>query len=140
MTAPNAALLDTNVVSELIRKRPDARVVAFVEATPRILVSVILFHELSFGLEAATLEQKLRLTSFLAAIRDRFGQRTIPIDLGIAETAGRLRAFMKCRGRVLTVSDSLIAATALAKGVPLATRNVKDFQGLNVPLLDPFSG
>lgn len=135
----NAALFDTNIISELGRKRPDARVVAFVEATPRILVSVILFHELSFGFETANLEQKLRLTSFLAAIRDRFGQKAIPVDLGIAETAGRLRAFAKNQSRVLTVSDSLIAATALAKGAPLVTRNVKDFEGLNVPLLNPFS-
>ncbi|MBI1867041.1 MAG: type II toxin-antitoxin system VapC family toxin [Methylocystis sp.] len=136
---PNAALFDTNVISELSRKRPDARVVAFVEATPRVLVSVVLFHELSYGFEAANHEQKLRLSAFLAAIRDRFGPRAIPVDLGIAETAGRLRAYARVGGRVLTVGDSLIAATALAKGVPLVTRNGKDFEGLDVPLIDPFS-
>ena len=135
----DAALFDTNVISELARQRPDARVVAFVEATPRVLVSVILFHELSYGFESANREQKLRLAAFLAAIRDRFGPKAIPVDVGIAETAGRLRALSKGQGRVLTVSDSLIAATALAKAVPLATRNVKDFQGINVPLIDPFS-
>jgi predicted nucleic acid-binding protein len=135
----DAALFDTNVISELARQRPDARVLAFVEATPRVLVSVILFHELSYGFESANREQKLRLAAFLAAMRDRFGPRAIPVDVGIAETAGRLRALSKGQGRVLTVSDSLIAATALAKAVPLATRNVKDFQGINVPLIDPFS-
>lgn len=107
--------------------------------TPRILVSVILFHELSYGFEAANTEQKLHLTAFLAAIRDRFGHRAIAVDVAIAETAGRLRAYAKNPGRVLTVSDSLIAATALAKSVPLATRNVKDFSGLDVPLIDPFA-
>jgi predicted nucleic acid-binding protein len=136
---PNAALFDTNIISELGRKRPDARVVAFVEATPRVLVSVILFHELSYGFETANREQKLRLSAFLAAMRDRFGPRAIPVDLGIAETAGRLRAYAKDGGRVLSVSDSLIAATALAKGVALATRNVKDFEGLDVPLIDPLA-
>jgi len=135
----DAALFDTNVISELARQRPDARVVAFVEATPRVLVSVILFHELSYGFESANREQKLRLAAFLAAMRDRFGPRAIPVDVGIAETAGRLRALSKGQGRVLTVSDSLVAATALAKAVPLATRNVKDFQGINVPLINPFS-
>ncbi len=99
----------------------------------------MLFHELSFSFETANLEQRLRLTSLLAAIRDRFGQKAIPVDLGIVETAGRLRAFAKNQGRVLTVSDSLIAATALAKGAPLVTRNVKDFEGLDIPLRDPFS-
>lgn len=136
---PNAALFDTNIISELARKRPDARVVAFVEATPRILVSVILFHELNYGLEIASREQKFRLAAFLAAMRDRFGPKAIPVDVAIAETAGSLRAFAKDQGRVLTVSDSLIAATALAKAVPLATRNVKDFEGLGLPLIDPFS-
>jgi predicted nucleic acid-binding protein len=135
----DAALFDTNVISELARQRPDARVLAFVEATPRVLVSVILFHELSYGFESANREQKLRLAAFLAAMRDRFGPRAIPVDVGIAETAGRLRALSKGQGRVLTVSDSLVAATALAKAVPLATRNVKDFQGINVPLINPFS-
>ena len=135
---PDAALFDTNVISELARQRPDDRVVAFVEATPRVLVSVILFHELSHGFESASREQKLRLAAFLAAMRDRFGPRAIPVDAGIAETAGRLRALSKEQGRVLTASDSLIAATALAKAVPLATRNVKDFEGLNLPLIDPF--
>ena len=136
---PDTALFDTNVVSELARKRPNARVVAFVEATPRILVSVILFHELSYGFETANREQKFRLAAFLAAIRDRFGQRAIPVDAAIAETAGRLRAYAKNGGRVLTVSDSLIAATALTKSVPLVTRNVKDFEGLDLPLVDPFA-
>jgi predicted nucleic acid-binding protein len=135
----DAALFDTSVISELARQRPDARVVAFVEATPRVLVSVILFHELSYGFESANREQKLRLAAFLAAMRDRFGPRAIPVDVGIAETAGRLRALLKGQGRVLTVSDSLIAATALAKAVPVATRNVKDYQGINLPLIDPFS-
>jgi len=135
----DATLFDTTVISELARQRPDARVVAFVEATPRVLVSVILFHELSYGFESANREQKLRLAAFLAAMRDRFGPRAIPVDVGIAETAGGLRALSKGQGRVLTVSDSLIAATALAKAVPLATGNVKDFQGINVPLINPFS-
>ena len=136
---PHAALFDTNIISELGRKRPDARVVAFVEATSRVLVSVILFHELSYGFETANREQKLRLSAFLAAMRDRFGPRAIPVDLGIAETAGRLRAYAKDGGRVLAVGDSAIAATALAKGVPLATRNVKDFEGLDVPIIEPFA-
>lgn len=135
----DAALFDTNIISELARRQPNARVVDFVESTPRVLVSVILFHELNYGFEIAASDQKLRLTAFLAAVRDRFGPQAIPVDVKIAETAGSLRALSKQQGRVLTVSDSLIAATALAKAVPLATRNVRDFEGLNVPLIDPFS-
>lgn len=133
-------LIDTNVVSELARKRPDPGVVAFIQEQHSLLVSSILFHELAFGLETANADQKMRLTAFVTAMRDRFGDRAVAVDVPIAETAGRLRAYAKGQGRVLTVADALIAASAMVKGVTLATRNVKDFDGLSVPLLNPFTG
>lgn len=137
MDAP--CLIDTNIVSELARKTPDAGVVGFIASRPKLLVSTILFHELAFGLESAGLEQKARLTLFLTAMRERFGNHAIPIDLPIAETAGRLRAFEKARGRILTVADALIAGTAMVRGAVLVTRNVKDFETLGLPVINPFS-
>lgn len=131
-------LIDTNIISELARKAPDAGVVKFMHETPRLLVSTILFHELSFGLEIAPQDQKLRLTAFLAAMRDRFGARAIPVTLEIAETAGRLRAYEKTAGRILTVSDSMMAATATVKSASLVTRNVKDFEKLELVIVNPF--
>ncbi len=98
-------LIDTNVLSELARKRSDAGVEIFLANTPRILVSTMLFHELSFGVETAAQEKKIQLTSFLAAMRGRFGARAIPVTMEIAETAGQLRAYEKNKGRVLTVTD-----------------------------------
>lgn len=102
-------------------------------------VSTILFHELACGLETADLKQKPRLTIFVAALRERFGKSAIPVDLEIAETAGRLRAFEKANGRILTVADSLMAATAVVRDLTLATRNVKDFETLGLKLINPFS-
>ncbi|MGD0634831.1 MAG: type II toxin-antitoxin system VapC family toxin [Beijerinckiaceae bacterium] len=134
-----AHLIDTNIVSELARKNPNAGVMAFIGSQPRLLVSSILFHELTFGLENANPDQKVRLTMFIAAMRERFGAKALPVDVSVAETAGRLRAFEKKQGRVLTVADALIAATAVVKGAVLVTRNTKDFESLGLPLLNPFS-
>lgn len=132
-------LLDTNIVSELARKSPDSAVVTFVAEQPRIHVSTVLFHELTYGLETASPAQKPRLAIFVAGLRERFGKSAIPVDLEIAETAGRLRAFEKANGRVLTVADALMAATAVVRDLSLVTRNVKDFETLGVKLMNPFS-
>jgi predicted nucleic acid-binding protein len=132
-------LFDTNVVSELARPNPNVGVLEFIASVPDIMVSSILFHELTFGLEVAPEDQKSRLISFVQAMRDRFGDRAIVIDVPIAETAARLRAFSKRQGRVLTVADSLIAGTAMVHDATLVTRNVKDFENLSVALFNPFT-
>ena len=136
---PTPYLIDTNVISELARKRPDAGVVRFIAEQRSLHVSVILFHELAFGLENAAPGQKARLTVFIAAMRAHFGARAVSVDLQVAETAGRLRALEKAQGRILTVADSLIGATAAVLGATLVKRNVKDFEKLGVPLINPFS-
>ncbi len=141
MTADGACLIDTNVVSELARCSPQPGVAAFLAQAPRLSVSVILFHELAFGVAAVTdPEQANRLAMFYHDIQRRFGPTTLPVTLDIACSAGRMRAFATLKGRALTIAASLMAATAMNHGLTLATRNVKDFQGLSVPLVDPFHG
>ena len=132
-------LYDTNIVSELARPKPNAGVVEFTSTISDVMVSSILFHELAFGLEMAPVDQKPRLTIFIQAIRERFEDRAIAIDVPIADTAARLRAFAKRQGRVLTVADALIAGTAMVHDAVLVTRNVKDFDSLSVALFNPFS-
>jgi predicted nucleic acid-binding protein len=132
-------LYDTNIVSELARPNPNAGVVKFTSTISDVMVSSILFHELTFGLETAPVDLKPRLTMFIQAIRGRFEDRAIAIDVPIADTAARLRAFAKRQGRVLTVADSLIAGTAMVHDAVVVTRNVKDFDSLSVALFNPFS-
>jgi toxin FitB len=134
----DGVLLDTNIVSELSRKAPDPRVLAFLAGQPRLHVSVILFHELQFGLEQADDDRKVALTVFLQDIGARFAARALPVDLNVAETAGRLRAFERKQGRILSVPDAFMAATAMIHDLPLATRNVRDFERLSIRLINPF--
>lgn len=99
----------------------------------------MVLHELQFGCETLTdPDQRARLIEFIAMVRGRFSTDCLPITLEIAETAARLRAFAKRKGRVLAVSDALIAATGMIHELTLATRNVKDFANLGVPILNPF--
>jgi predicted nucleic acid-binding protein len=134
-----AYLIDTNVVSELTRPSPAAGVVAFLDRTAELYLSVIVFHELEFGIQnTPDLPRRARLQSFSLALREQFSERTIPVDLDVAATAGRLRAFEKSAGRILTPLDSLIAATAMVKDHTLVTRNIRDFERLSIRLLDPW--
>ncbi len=132
-------LLDTNIVSELVRPRPSPAVVAFLENETDLWLSAIVFHELAYGCELATLRKKGELLTFISSIKQKFGQRVLSVDLEIAETAGRLRAFDAAQGRILHPLDALLAATAAARGLTLVTRNEKDFASLNIPLLNPWT-
>lgn len=132
-------LLDTNVVSELVRQRPDPKVVAFVVAQHAPFMSVISLHELIYGAErAADPARRAQLLAWIAQLRQRFGPRMLELSADCAELAGRLRAAAAAQGRVCEPLDALIGATALRQGVPVATRNVRDFAPLGVALINPW--
>jgi predicted nucleic acid-binding protein len=132
-------LLDTNVISELWRKRPDPAVVAFVGGLDDYGVSVIVLNELTYGVERAEASLRERLGAFMSAWRPQIEPLAIHVDARIAETAGRLRANAQKRGRILHSEDALIAATAMIHDATLVTRNSRDFEGLGVRLANPFS-
>lgn len=136
-----SVLLDTNVLSELIRQRPEPRVVDFVRSQPSALISVLTLHELTYV--AARVEHAARraaLEGWLAGIRGQFDGSVVHVDAAIAERAGRVRAEADRRGLRADVVDVLIAATALERGALVATRNVRDFEPLGVDVVDPWSG
>jgi hypothetical protein len=72
-------------------------------------------------------------------MKNRFGARVLAVDDNVAEMAGRLRAYAAAQGRVLAPLNSLIAATAASRGFTLATRNVRDFDCLDLKLFDPWT-
>ncbi len=130
-------LVDTNVLSELPRSRPNANVVAWFAAQETIHVSVVTLEELTFGIARASPAARLRLMRWLDALLDA-RPMVLDVTAAIARASGELRAAREGRGRRVAQADMLIAATALAHGLTLVTRNGRDFDGCGVALVDPF--
>lgn len=133
-------LIDTNVISELVRPRPAAKVVAFLERTSGLHLSVVTLHEIAHGADRAQDPvRRAKLTAWLGALVQGYGDRIIAVDVGIAERAGRLRAAADALGRPADPLDALIAATALERNLKLATHDIGDFSNLGPELHDPWS-
>lgn len=133
-------LLDTNVLSELRKRTPEARVVAWVNARPpsTLYLSVLTLGEIRRGVEALTdTGRRLLLLDWLETqLPAWFAGRVLGIDSATADRWGRLLARA---GRPLPAVDSLLAATAQQHGLQLVTRNVADFCGVDVPLINPWT-
>jgi predicted nucleic acid-binding protein len=136
-----AIVLDTNVISELVRLTPEPKVVQFLATVEAPLVSAIVFHELAYGVERLRdASKRMQLELFLQGAKAMYEGRIVGVDLALAELAGRLRAQASRSGWVLAQFDSLIAATAIRTGAKLATRNIVDFERLGIDLIDPWAG
>ncbi len=137
----NGFLLDTNVISELIKPRPDENVVRWIAKTDEALLflSVLTLGQIRYGIEKLKPgKRRGRLESWLAGdLRLRFQERILIIDEGIAQRWGALSAAAARRGRPVPVIDGLLAATALHYDLMLVTRDEGDVSGTGVPLLDP---
>jgi predicted nucleic acid-binding protein len=133
-------LVDTNVISELVRPRPAAKVVAFLEQTAGLHLSVITLHEIAYGADRAPDPvRRAKLTAWLGQLAHNFADRIIAVDTGIAERAGRLRAAADALGRPSDPLDALIAATALERSLMVATRDIDGFRGFGTELHDPWA-
>ena len=132
-------LLDTSVVSELFRPVPHPGVVAFLRAAPGALLPVVVLHELEYGaLRSPPGRKREELAGFVGEIRDSFRGRILDLDPVRAREAARIRAEAARTGRVVPIADALIAGTARAGSLPLATRNVRDFAGLGIEVRNPW--
>lgn len=134
----NGYLLDTNVLSETRRPRPDSHVTAFLaSADPGALfLSVLTVGELRKGVEIKRRADPAladRLGAWVETIETTFADRLLPVDADIARRWGELSAV-----RSFPVIDALIAATALRHGLTLVTRNLRDVELTGVPVLDPW--
>jgi predicted nucleic acid-binding protein len=133
-------VLDTNVISELVRLRPEAKVIAFLERVEAPIVSAIVFHELAYGVERLRdAARRMKLDMFLQGVKAIYEGHIVFVDQALAEQAGRLRAQASRSGWVLSQFDSIIAATAIARNAQLATRNVGDFERLGLSLVNPWT-
>ena len=132
-------LADTNIISELMRPLPDSGVVQWARrvdhAGASFTISAITVDEIIFGLKWRPNASKMVwFTAFLKKAQ------VLSVNTEIARRAGELRADMARRGTVRQQPDMLIAATAQVHALTLVTRNVRDFDGCGIGLLNPFKG
>lgn len=136
-------LLDTNVVSEWVKPRPNSNVIAWLaEASEdEIFISVCTFAELRFGVASmARGKRRDRLDEWLRSdLPARFDRRIVGIDVSIAYAWGDIQARAKQKGRPVGPMDGLIAATAEVHDMTIVTRNTKHFETVGVPLLNPWN-
>ncbi|MEO8060539.1 MAG: type II toxin-antitoxin system VapC family toxin [Burkholderiales bacterium] len=136
-------VLDTNVVSEPLRPEPDPAVLQWLDRQePQTLfLTSINLAELLTGI--AALPAGRRQNALKAALTDQvlplFQGRILPFDVVAAEAFAKLRSSTQAAGNPIGFADCAIAAVAAAHGFMLATRNVRDFKGTGVELLDPWS-
>jgi predicted nucleic acid-binding protein len=135
-------LIDTNVISEARKgERANRGVVAFLkelaDSSDLVFVASVTVGELRRGVELirrrGDADQAERLEAWLESVVDEFGERILPLDADAAQVWGRLRVPNPERAL-----DKQIAAIALVNDLTLATRNVADFRGLGVRLMNPF--
>lgn len=135
-------ILDTNVVSEIMRPRPDERVTRWLDRQPRASVwttSVTVF-EIRFGLE--TMPPGKRRTGMMASFESWLGevvqQRIAGYDESAARRAAELGADREIRGRPGELRDTMIAGIVLASHATLATRNVRHFEDIEKSVVNPW--
>jgi len=131
-------LADTNVITELSRKQPNAGVLEWFSLQKSLSFSVITLEEIGYGIERIPADQNARLKLWLGSLLS-IPPEILVVDSKVAQVAGQLRASRERAGRPVTQADMLIAATALTCGRTLVTRNTKDFSDCGVALLNPFS-
>jgi predicted nucleic acid-binding protein len=135
-------LIDTNVISELVRPRPDARVKTWVASVDEdlLFLSVLTIGEIRKGI--ALLQDASRRVALEAWLDGhlavRFDGRILPIDLRVAERWGRMAAQVAPKHQ-LPVIDGLLAATAVEHNLTFVTRNTKDVIATGVPVFNPWA-
>ncbi len=136
-------LLDTCLISELIKKTPESRVVEWVRLQPeeRLYLSVLTAGELQKGIAKLGEQRRAReLQRWLDDdLLERFAGRILDVTPEVARIWGQIQGRAEREGRRMQVIDSLIAATALSLGATMATRNVEDVESSGVEIVNPWA-
>ncbi|MCY4238756.1 MAG: type II toxin-antitoxin system VapC family toxin [Rhodospirillaceae bacterium] len=138
-----SVLLDTNVVSELLRPSPDPAVESWVAARPaaELHFSAVGEAELRYGvLILPTGRRRDALARAIEGIlREDFEGRILPFDSAAARAYADIAAARRSGGRIVALADGQIAAIARARGMAVATRNVRDFEDTGIEVVDPWT-
>jgi predicted nucleic acid-binding protein len=137
-------VLDTNIISELVKSSPDRNVVVWFrrEAQSNLFLNSVVVMEQSFGAERFYLRtgSDRYIRSLENLLATQFRGRVLEFVEGTPVLSGRIRAKRESVGRPISVQDAMIAAICLSHDATLATRNTKDFEGLDLKLINPFEG
>ena len=135
-------LLDTNVLSALMQRRPEPAVVDWLDArgSDEVFITSITLFEARFGVNVlAAGKRRARLQKSLdALVSEDLDYRVVGFDLRAADRAAELAAKRKRLGRPVDIRDTFIAGIAIANGATLATRNTRHFDDLPVPVVNPW--
>ena len=135
-------LIDTNVISEFTKPDPNSHVRRWFQMVDpnTLFASVITFGEIRLGIENMPAgKRRIDLEHWLEkGLPGWFAANLLPVTKEIADRWGRVTIEAKRKGMMLATADGLLAGTALEHGLTLVTRNVKDFAGLGVMLLNPW--
>ncbi|MBB4238825.1 type II toxin-antitoxin system VapC family toxin [Rhizobium esperanzae] len=134
-------VLDTNVISELQGRTYSERILNWLDAydVDTLFLTTISVGEMRYGLELLDDgRRKAALISDFNRIESEFAGRILGFSLSAANRYGLLAAARRKAGRPVETKDAMIAAICLANGATLATRNTRDFEGLDLKLINPF--
>jgi len=135
-------ILDTNVLSALMREPPDPAVVRWLDRQPRLSVwtTSITILEIRFGIAILPVGKRQALLSdaFEKALDEKLDRRVAVFDADSALEASVLMAIRQRKGRVVELRDAMIAGIALAQRATLATRNIRHFDDLPTPVVNPW--
>lgn len=134
-------ILDTNVLSALMRQTPERSVVTWLDQQPRssIWTTSVTVLEIRFGLQIMVVgKRRSAVIHAFESVLEKIGQRVISFDVAAAEQAGDLMASRHKQGRLRDLRDTMIAGIALAQHATLATRNTAQFDDISVPLINPW--
>jgi hypothetical protein len=136
-------ILDTNVLSALMRQTVEEQVVAWLDRQARtsIWTSSVTVLEVRFGLQIlpSGRRRSALVQAFEAVLTDKIGGRIAPFDAVAAQHSAELMAWQHSKGRPVDLRDTMIAGMALACHATLATRNTAQFGDLSVPVVNPWS-
>ena len=136
-------VLDTNVLSAMMRPTPDEQVVAWLDkqAQTSMWITSVTIFEIQFGLQILPVGKRRSLLTktFEAVLTDDIGGRVAPFDTSAAECCAELMAARHKKGRPVELRDTMIAGIVLGCNATLATRNVLHFEDLSVPVVNPWA-
>ena len=134
-------LVDTCVISEIVKPCPNKLLLEWLKDIPseRFYLSVLTIGEIRKGVaELPNSRKKAKLTEWLNTLIEDYKDRILPVDLTVAENWGEMQSSAEKDGLTLATIDGLIASIARTHNLILVTRNESDFQGCDIPLLNPW--